>query len=177
MVQFNDTSIFQEVIAIKDLLNKNTCPIAKCSLFDLDCSSPLPSNNVIVKSSPLSLEAKTNIQEGYSIKFCLECLTDRDQVITKEFLIIQESMIPVFVSQNSSFFEEIPKDNFTINAEEKPIVFNYFSPKIVKATQNQEIHISSSGFDQLTGSQIKLHLNNSLQIQVVKPLLSYKSKG
>ena len=75
MIQFNDTSSFQEVIAIKDLLNKNTCPIAKCSLFDLDCSSPLPSNNVNVNISPLSLEAKTNVQEGYSIKFCLECLT------------------------------------------------------------------------------------------------------
>ena len=101
---------------------------------------------------PLSLVAKTDIREGYNITFCVKCFTNETQEVSKDFTVVQDKVIPVAITQKSSYFAEAPKDNFTINAEEKPLIFNYFSPRIVKATEDKELHISSSGFDQLSGS-------------------------
>ena len=50
------------------------CEVEKCSLKQSNCNSEFLQSNVnVLKKSPFTIQAATNIKDGYSYRFCFEC--------------------------------------------------------------------------------------------------------
>ena len=70
-----------------DLIN---CPIESCQLKDQDCEEDIEQTNLTMSDDfPYEIKGKQNIDEGWNITVCLECVVNNTKTIFANYSIRQ----------------------------------------------------------------------------------------